>query len=84
MRKGANKESRSPTRFIQSLAMLLALLVLYTLSIGPVAWMIAKIGIGSWEAFNAAYAPLWSLFNCCGMGNALEWYLDLWINPIHG
>jgi hypothetical protein len=62
---------------------LFAAYVIYPLSIGPVGWMVQRLGIGSWERFDAVYRPLWDFSDSCGLSGALRWYLELWVNFIH-
>jgi hypothetical protein len=59
-----------------------ALVVLYPLSIGPAAWMTARLD-WSWARFDDVYAPLWRLCEFFHTSGALQWYMELWVNVIH-
>jgi hypothetical protein len=59
-----------------------ALVALYPLSIGPAAWITARLGC-SWTIFDDVYAPLWRLCEFAHTSDALRWYMELWVNFIH-
>jgi hypothetical protein len=56
-----------------------ALLMIYTLSIGPVNWLVVATGM---EWIGVMYAPLdWAANSCKPIEQLLTWYLRLWHVP---
>jgi hypothetical protein len=56
---------------------LIALFVVYPLSMGPVGWISNRNQ--SWRIFNAAYAPLiWLCESSEPISRGINWYLDFW------
>jgi hypothetical protein len=59
---------------------ILALLVLYPLSMGPVGCISNRNQ--SWKIFNEAYAPLiWLCQASEPISRGVHWYLDFWRSP---
>jgi hypothetical protein len=59
---------------------LLALLVLYPLSLGPALWL-TNDDFSQWQIIGPVYRPLYWLgnrFDC--VGEAIGWYVTKWIN----
>ena len=63
---------------VSAVGLLLALPLLYVLSVGPVARLAQETG-GSIRPIVVVYAPLsWATAKWGPAGDALRWYLDLW------
>jgi hypothetical protein len=75
------ERSKSPTGLIVAL-FVLAVPVLYVLSIGPVAYLSSSgtIRYDRRDAAEGFYAPLfWASENCEPFDHALERYIQLWV-----
>jgi uncharacterized membrane protein YhaH (DUF805 family) len=56
---------------------ILALLILYAPSMGPVGWISNRNE--SWTIFDAVYAPLiWLCESSEPIAGGINWYLDFW------
>ncbi len=76
-----DRAARSDLHWVFWLAAAPAVLVLYVLSIGPAAWIVA---VPDWmdvalPIFQIGYAPLIWLHDHTFMRNPLEWYIGLWV-----
>jgi hypothetical protein len=66
---------------------LIALPVLYVLSIGPMLWLSEKgfLKGATYKTFDKWYGPLgWLNDKLPGFGRALNWYADLWFPKVYG
>jgi hypothetical protein len=60
---------------------LVALILLYPLSIGPAGWLTQRTE-ASWTTFDAVYSPLWRIAELSRTSDALRWYLEQWVTFI--
>jgi|GEM_PF-1442834 hypothetical protein len=86
----ADEERGGVRRWLVRIGSIVAMLpVLYVLSIGPVAgWAQrrqqndAGSSVENLQAIKSFYTPLIIIHdNCPPIGDALEWYVDLWERP---
>ncbi len=78
---GDDGASRSTSHWPLALAAVPVVLVLYVLSIGPVAWLARSTGVEPQIAPVAmiVYAPVVWLHEHTFMQEPLRWYVRLWI-----
>jgi len=69
-------DRRIPTRHGTALAIVMAIVVFYVLSIGPAYWL-GERGVLSAEYFDTAYFPLiWLTDRSEAAHEVVSWYLD--------
>ena len=78
-----DEEPRRSSRSTLIVAVLVAVFVLYLLSIGPVVWLAERdVFSGSTvKAIENGYYPLVVVAEKAGAEGALFWYIGLWIKP---
>ena len=76
-----DRANRSESSWAFWLADTSAVLVLYVLGIGPVAWLALHTGVEAEIAPVAMviYAPVVWLYNHTFLQEPLDWYIHLWI-----
>jgi len=78
MDKDPERERSGIGRAMIVIAILVALPVLYVLSIGPVGLFVVETGMEA-DGVKAFYAPVvWLARNNATFGRLLKWYIDFW------